>query len=1590
MYLNNIDDLINKLIDDFYQYTLNNNIFEKIRKDNNFVKYQIDIFEYINEFIKTINKKDIINIIKNENYYNNIIYIINKYILFYIYLGIGYYYEGNLDLYIINLIELSKYQKDNNTNKFYTSENISKIIKYYTDIKYIIEFQKLENFDKIKIILSNNLEKYDSLIDLFNEIGEDFIINYFFIENNFNNIIKSIIYKIIYIKEDRFYLYEIINENIDKNVEYKYIEIVLANEKKLIDFNFLEKFVIDNKLNIKNTEDYYNFLLDIKKLYEFDIKNMNYYINYLFNNEIIIPITEEFIRYHKDIEKYSKDSENTGRDDTKIKYIINKINNVKNLYSNQIENNKDLKQEISDLFYKSLDPRMAVLYNDYEEIKIINKLKQSDTTQNINNLIDLENIRKYIYINFKNIKYGIKIRPDKTIQGIRYINFKYKNIKQPLELRIANNNIDINIRGIALNPSKNPLIFYKNTDLINVKDLKKNKNGFYCFTKIMKKMFNNKNNNKLYYWLFDENDKVKLDTYIDYNVNNIEKNIKIMLNDIYNIYSNLVINNLNMLINNVKNLSKYTFNNIFNNYKKNYLLFDIKNRNLIIENAMNKIKEIDLPIDDNDDIIFIKKSDIYKLPILKNKKKATMINDVYFNNVICNHNIKWINIMKLSKKSDEFTQAIFNYIKQYVKIDKSNNYICKSCGEEVQIKKYVYEGTYVEETDTFLTTSIAVNQKLENISKYSKYMRTIKNIEKNIEKLSSIININSYIGNTPIILLKRRMIIKDIIDLLLIHTNWLDIQDKNRKESYYKKYGINKNLSYLFFFELKDDIFLTSSTDTDKYKIIKYNNIIIYLIFIYILDLNSGQIINLKLDKKYNYFLYNKVKDNLFNNLFIRINFKEKVPLSKLPVLSYILYYISSQIIENRIWLYNTSNLKSKEKFVLFIEQQNIIIHTFIDLVNTIIEANFESNKNFLYEILNMRFINRLNNIFNNNNLLKNIENNSNINIIIDSSNQIKLKVTNIQYIDINYNENNLIELQVIPKKYYPKTIEYRKDKIKIEKFIFTELSICDVNDNNDIDLDVDIHIFHNWVFRSNDLYCTQCNKCFTELSKTKINDKINLFYLNKVKLFILNKLYKKYCVSGNLHTIVNNKCTLCNLDLKNYTIQNKNLYLLETNLEKIKDESVLLNINQMIEYNKINLKENNKINKKIKKILKKYKKNVNNNIELYIDKFLNKLINILGPKINLNNNIFYLKETMYILDHDQFGKKISNEIIILSSENLILSHYHPIINKTVLYYFNNKNKIYIFYNYISLQYLGYSDNINTITFVNKNVILKKILSLKENILLLGYDNEFINMIDFNKDFINNDTNKDKYNDFIINILRKRILNLKQIILRAQSIIHNIKNHGKIKSMFNLKENEIIKEFSKKIKLINITNTDSNKLKNKKNNIFLNYKYIIYNLNLNYNINNENINFIDNYVDSFTLNSLKNIDIINIYYLIYNFNKILDYNNIKIIKNEIAMLLINIIKYLFNLYYISNSNYYIRQFHYILINENPYINDELKVSGNYQELLSNKEIDDPDVKEKEYDAREEFDAFDIDDYDVDDDIDIDNAAEVFDGYDPEE
>jgi len=1564
MYVNQIDDLFGTMLDNFNILLVKEGFFKKILSDMNFIKYQNDILKIIQKFKNSLSHKEILSITKNEKYVDLIINIITRYCAFYIYLGIAYYYKGNHSLFITNLIESSKYQKDSTIqiDNFFNSENNSKIIQYFYDIKNLLDLFEFKTIDKIKILLQNNPLKYESTTKIFNDLGEDYVSSYFLIKDNFHNIIKTFIVRYIYINEEKNDIIKLLNQTEIEKGEYKYIDIIVSNKKGKVSFNIIQKLLPEiygrtvnsehnypmQRLQKGLAEDIYDYLLDFYNNSNIIIKDTNEYINYLFSSKILIPITDDFLRFHRDSEKYDVPIENMKeRDSTKIKYIMNKITNVINYNSTVVNNNPKLKQETFNLFYKQLEPRKVITYNDNEELKIIQKLDQSKDVTDYDLSLDLKNIRKYAYTNFKNFSdHGFNLRVNSTIDCIRLSNLS--NTKPMLlETRIGHDNIDMNVVGVAYNPNHLILDNIKSSDLVNAS--KNNTNGYSAFTKIL-----NTYKNKIYYWIFSKNDIPKSDKYVDFNVNDHEHNIKIMLEQIYFIYIDIIKNKFNRYIDKLQELSLFDLDLLLKKYNINNLKF--QDRNELIVRALNKVPEYEVIPDETDSLIPGKGSDIIILPSVKIKKTTKSIIKLGYTEIdvslelsnkiipICHHYIKWDNINKLSKhKIDNFSQYVFDFVKQYVKENKSGDYICKSCNEMLYLQKYVYSGSYNESTDEFLTTSLAATEKFEDNPKYSKFLKVIKNIEKNIEKIASNINLAYYIGNDLTTKLRRKVLIKDTIDLLLLHSEWLKSQPKNRNEEYNKKY--NTNLTNLFYFELKDDIFLTSSTDTDQYKIIKYNNIIAYLVFIIISELNFGQIIGLKEDKKYNYFVYKKFGNILFSNLYLRINQKDKIEIKNIPILSYLLYYISGILIDNHIWLWNASKIDVKNKQSYTINIQKNIIHTVIDIMNTICEINFETKKNYLYEIISTRFfIDKLRNIYGDKALLKRLEDDSMKHIQYDEkTNKMTFIKKKIHYINININFESRIcktdRCSYSLKKL--KMLDYKKQNNELN-------SLSNCPDGK----------FHNWQYKTDDLICNYCKQSYNDLMKiiygSKNSDINSTIYLDKLRLFNLRKLAKKYCISGNIHDIHDNICSKCNVDINNISIPDSNLYKLEKNIEIKSYEESIEQINILNKKNKLKLKETETIDNIISTFIKSY-----SDINIYIDTFINRLTKIVGNKIN---NIF-IRDTIYIIDHDYLGNILKKSIIILASANKIkFIKNHKLFNKDILFYKDDSHNAYVYYDNITLQYLGYSsDNIELKTTKNIRSITIK-LSVKDMLQTIGYENRYIQM-----------NNKNILNDTVMDIVRNRINNIKQMIVRSKSIIYNINNKGVIISVHNINEKQIINDFTKKIQKINMKN----------NTIFENIKYISNGLTIKDIPEDFKLHVINNYVDINNFTELNNIDNYLLYYLLSNFNNILDANN----NIDICELIIRIIQYLFNLYHIPYTNYHIQKFNTLLFIDTPYIDDTFKPYGYYQELVTDEELSNPERLDALYDEEQAKESLDIDDYEDEDDPDndIDLAGEMMDG-----
>ena len=389
---------------------------------------------------------------------------------------IGYHYNYKYDTYINNIVEFTNNQKNYNfkIDNFFNAENNSLIIEYFHIIKNILLYVKKPNLQNIENQIFGK-----QTIKFLNELNSDFIKNNFMIKDDnirAHNIIKTLIILLIYNLSDKQIYYKLLesSENIDS--EYIFIDIIEPTHE-YFDFNQMESLL--SKKDIINGLSYeiWDYL---ESLQLFDIqKSHDEKILELINKNLLVPILEDFMTYHKDSEKYDSDASNTykKKENTKIKYIINKIEQASELYSNKVLKNDKLLKLINSYFYAPLYHRQSILRNDYEEIKIINKfLNQGRINQeNSEYLNDLFDYRSYPYINFKDFrKYGFSLDFNNTVDSIRVISFSKKNIKNKnslLQLRVSMKNSQSNIVGFMINNNNIDCLKYKDTKDIREKKI---------------------------------------------------------------------------------------------------------------------------------------------------------------------------------------------------------------------------------------------------------------------------------------------------------------------------------------------------------------------------------------------------------------------------------------------------------------------------------------------------------------------------------------------------------------------------------------------------------------------------------------------------------------------------------------------------------------------------------------------------------------------------------------------------------------------------------------------------------------------------------------------------------------------------------------------------------------------------------------------------------------------------------------------------------------------------------------------------------------------------------------------------------------
>lgn len=1584
MYIDKIDELIDSIIDDiFNNIVLKNKEFNKFLKEQNFVKFQKDINIIIHDYIHSINVNVIKENTKNNESFAFIFEIIKKYVALYVFLTIGAYYEYKDEVFINNIVEFTKNQKsfELKINNFFNSDSNSFIVELF---KFIKNINTLISTEQSKLANIINKPDFKKPIEFLNSLGNDFIQLNFIKnkdKNNIHNIIKTIIILEIYKKNDKPEISRMLELSASGDEEYIFIDIVVPS-KTVLDIETFEK-VLSKKDIVKGLAyNFWNYMIEFeneasKPAESIDIDDR---IVKLINSGILIPIVDDFLMFHKDTEKYDIISEQSSvkkKDDTRLKYIVNKLETITEFYSETTNTNPKIKDNIKKLFYTPLNNRKATLYNNNEDGKIIQKILNIGkvSSENAELMNDLFEFRKYAYANFKDINgFGFSLLLNKTVNAVRSVSFEtsgeFKQSGQSsIQLRVGSNNQVINIMGFLIPTNLRPLECLKVRDTVNIKSLSKSKNGYnLTLDYITDAIIKNKDHKSSVVWLFNPNeDTVRLDNYNQSTAISPQETIRQMVGQLYNDILFTIYNETMLKLDAFKSIEIQKGFALVQHVEKQLMSFmhnpeyktSIENK-ILFDKSIKTEDVYDLKEDDFGGIT----GNILKLPKIKTPEKSKTILSIINPSVIsekgtfetvesvaglvCQHNISWERITEIRKTdASKYLDLLNEFIQVYITENTESDFVCRSCGFILPIKKFITDGAFDNDTGKYVPFSISMNVPLETIPEYQNYKRTINAIDKYIEKISSINNIPYLSGLSPAVKWKRRAIIKDIIDIILLNNKILKKKYKDRKEISNKKYGVSNNFNEFFIFDLEDSIFIFTSKDKDYYKSTKQNNVLSYIIIGIMLELNDSHISFMSGDNKgvCNYPVFHKYGHTLFDGLNIVVNKSgDTQSIKKYPVLCYILYIISCMITKYNMWNFvdeNEKPIKGKRKFNPIIQKH--VIHTTIDILNSILEVSGQKNTNYLYEIISVKLIQKLQTTFSNEALLdifKSELDKTSIALekkafILSKSEPIVLTGKHIPYTFDNS--------QNLYKKYYSsKFVPYTKPLT----FNFDEeiTNITNCNDGK----------FHEWTLSGKIMKCKLC-----DVEQNKLIDKETKNIQYNHHQIILSQFAKKYCVDASLHEFIFNvedKKNICKLCKKtnDFKYSENELNQLEKNLIKRIDNDNISFGKNIILLNEDDKKELSYQEKVVKKINDEYKSIItkDNNYK-FIDILVNLFKDIIGSETNLESPTnFNITHNIYTITHDHFGNKLDKPLILSEKDGKIqIKDNHPFFKTDVIYYSSFKaGRTDIFYDAHTNIYLGYKEsNRDFILAKNNDIRIVVNYSIYNKLKIFGYYSKFI---DIQKEIINVQENikvsqnKDiniehEIKEVIKNIIRNRIKNIKNAIIEFQRFINRIKYGFKIEKKekedsqenflkkeedYNDPINTLIETYAKKLTNFNIKSDSGS------HRVFKHYKAIVNNMFIDESIDDVNFNF-DKNTQFIDLDDIINYDTTGnklIFYLIMEIVELIGYNSNKFTKTNIVMFFIDIINMLFDRYNYDNAmnNNYVRRFYLIANNMNFVLDEE--------------------------------------------------------------
>jgi hypothetical protein len=764
---------------------------------------------------------------------------------------------------------------------------------------------------------------------------------------------------------------------------------------------------------------------------------------------------------------------------------------------------------------------------------------------------------------------------------------------------------------------------------------------------------------------------------------------------------------------------------------------------------------------------------------------AGIENDLQLINATCQHRIS---LQKLSTyestRKASYPDDVYAFIQQYVKVNFNQDFVCKSCGNNInELKSHVLDGVYNNVLQRYEGFSINITDHVEDMPEYLKYRIAIRNIDKIIDRIASTTGVTELSGLSYSARTTRNKLMKNIIDFILIHNEYLAKYYIQNKQKRGEEVGINRGLSNLFTFKLDNNIFVFSTADADSLKLQKYNNIIGYIVIFMLLDMDEIQIINLLNDTRSktgicNYEVFKKNMDIIFQNFKIVVNTSGDLDkMVNYPILCYITFIFTCFIIKYNLWANTFDKLKEKDdgkkktakekQKQLFSILQKSAINTTIELLNSTLMADVHSRlttnplktgnhsvspvpiqKQYLYDILTTKYYIKLP-LFKSSELVSRLDDMYINKKAVEYVPTAKTETTKYD-IDMSKKQKEIVQvddlydIHVRPKALSRQNFPYTKNHM-------LPMRITEVSNLTNCLGDGEFHNFrakmdkkereknkdYKYFAEGDELVCTKCGvHADLALYVPDSHDEI----VKDQEMRYYRRLATKYCPSGKIHDFKKvseeseeRQCANCKYIEGNAVIMDKKeLIKLYDNVQKIIMKNNIHVEKLVSQINIANSEEVTRIKKIFDKLMYKFHKN-NENIMKSIDTFTDSVEQLIGINITINDQVYNTQHNIYIIDHDYYGNRMKTPIRHYENENKFrVIENHTTFGRPVIAYVMQGNvKHELYYDQYSKFLLGYRESGKKIIPVEKNTT-KLIInySVKNMLRMFGFMSDIIDIKD--------------------------------------------------------------------------------------------------------------------------------------------------------------------------------------------------------------------------------------------------------------------